>query len=593
MDRRFAYIGAIPQDLDALTPQVNTMKALGWLSEGILGWNTLVDGLSCIPTSPTSLAVQITAGQIFQQEPVDSYAFGSISSDIAHNIIKQGILADTTTLTLTPPSTSGYAQNYLVQAQIIESDVNATVLPYFNPASLTNSSAVAWSGPNNSGVAQPITRTCSVTISLKPGTAATAGTQTTPAPDVGYVGMYAITVAQGQTQITSGNIVTVDNAPFIWLKLPQVPLWVQGGTYAWASDTSVTANNIQITLNPLPAAISAGFGIRCKVANANTGAATITINRNTLSALGPYTVTRATGSALLSGDIAAGQVVDLVFDGTSFRDITGTTTSVAVGSLTAQSGEGIFVDGTAHVNLNYPGLSAQTPAGPDLFSFYSQADTHHRVLTYAQLLAAFNPGGGIVNIQVITSSGSYVKTAGVKRALVFVTGGGAAGGAHVCCAGGGGSGSTAVGLIDVSALSSVSCTIGAGGTCPQASPGGTAIGGNGGTTSFGAYVSAGGGTGCQGVDKGGAGGMATLGAMLIKGGDGLTSYSGNNGYGSANGGPSFWGGGGAGADAATNTGNGYQGQAYGSGGGGADSGMSGGGRTGGAGQQGVIFIMEF
>ena len=475
MDRRFSYIGAIPQDLDMLIPQRNSLKALGWLAEGVLGWNTLVDGLSCIPSVPASLVVQVLPGQIFQQSTVDAVGFGSMVADVTHNVIKQGIVEDTANYTMTPPGTAGYAQNYLVQAQLLEQDVNATVLPYFNPASLTNASAVAWSGPNNSGIAQPLTRQCTVAISLKPGTAATSGTQTTPTPDPGYVGLYAITVAQGQTQITSGNIVQVDNAPFVWLKLPQVPLYVQSGSYAWAVDTSGVANNIQVTLNPLPATIAAGFGIRCKVANANTGAATITINRNSLSSLGPYTVIRSSGSALISGDITSNQVIDLVFDGTSFRDITGTNTSVAVGSLTAQSGEGITVDGTAHVNLNFPGLTAQVPTLADLLAFYSQGDTHHRTVTIANFLSQFKQQVSVItNVQMFTASGIYYQTPGATKALILICGGGGSGGGGASS--GGGAGATVMHLINLTGSTTFPFTLGSGGASVTGSSAGNAGG---------------------------------------------------------------------------------------------------------------------
>lgn len=614
MDRRFAYIGAIPQDLDALKPQRNTMIALGYLAQGVLGTDTLVDGLACTPSVPPDLSVHIGAGEIFTLQSVDATAYGSLAADNVHQIIRQGVLLDQVTLTVTPPGTPGQAINYLVQVQLLEQDIDIAVLPYFNPASLTNPGAVAWSGPSNSGVSQPLTRQQTITVSLKPGVAATAGSQVTPAPDAGYTGLWAITVAQGATQITGANIAEVPAAPFIWLKLPEVPGWVQGGAYAWAVDTSASANSIIVTLDPIPAVIgTGGFGIRCKVANAVTGATTLTIKRPSFSDLGPYAVVRASGSPLLTGDISADQVVDLVFDGTSFRDITGTTTSIAVGSLTAQSGEGVEVDGTAHVNLNFPGLSPQTPVGPDLFSFYSQGDTHHRVLTYAQLLALIGAGAGsFKGIQIITTTGVWSKPSDVNFALVFAQGpGGAGGGASAeldapAGPGGtratvltefgcpGGSGEMSLAWVNLTAVPSVPCTIGDGGTGVIAHTGNAGSG----PTSFGPYAIGNPGQGGDGPDvttgtyknggPGGFGGVPTGAVVSIQ-------FKGQQGGLSpvSPGGNSVFSGGGRGARVITTANAGDPGE-YGSGGGGSYGGSSTGAPIAGApGGKGFILLLLF
>jgi hypothetical protein len=59
-----------------------------------------------------------------------------------------------------------------------------------------------------------------VQLQVKPGAAAPAGTQTTPAVDTGWVGLYVITVNYGQTAINSSNIATLPAAPFLNYKLP-------------------------------------------------------------------------------------------------------------------------------------------------------------------------------------------------------------------------------------------------------------------------------------------------------------------------------------------------------------------------------------
>ena len=195
MDRKLVYPGAIPQDLDLLYAQRNAMVALGLLAQGALGTNTLVDGLALTPSIPASLAVNIGPGSIFTQANVDSVAFSTLGTDLSHSIIKQGINLDATVLTVVPPSTAGQAINYLVQAQLQEADTNAAVQPYYNAAN----PAVPFSGPAGSGISQPTQRKATVLLQLKAGAAATAGTQVTPAPDSGFVGLYVITVAQGAT----------------------------------------------------------------------------------------------------------------------------------------------------------------------------------------------------------------------------------------------------------------------------------------------------------------------------------------------------------------------------------------------------------
>ncbi len=58
MDRILVYPGSIPLDTDMLNTNRNTMVALGYLAQAILGGNTVVDGLVCSPTAPASMTVR-------------------------------------------------------------------------------------------------------------------------------------------------------------------------------------------------------------------------------------------------------------------------------------------------------------------------------------------------------------------------------------------------------------------------------------------------------------------------------------------------------------------------------------------------------
>lgn len=120
--------------------------------------------------------------------------------------------------------------------------------------------------------------------------------------------------------------------------------------------------------------------------------------------------------------------------------------------------------------------------------------------------------GALRSIQVITATGTYTKPANLKFALICAIGAGSSGGSSVSAVngGGGGQGEIAFKLMSGSDISAtVSVTIGAGGA---AIPANTNSGGNpGGTTSFGAYLTATGGIAPPQGNFGGAGGAGGLG----------------------------------------------------------------------------------
>jgi len=590
LDRQIVYAGQQPTADVILKAERAKMVAQGVGLEAILGTSTVVDGLACVPTVPASLAVQVGAGSIYQLANVDATAYGSLPVDLVDNIIKQGIIFATTSLTLTPPGTSGQAVNYLIQAQLQESDTGSTVLPYFNSAQPT----VPFSGPAGSGTAQPTVRQCVVALQAKAGVAATAGSQVTPSPDAGWVGLYAVTVANGATALTSGQIAQLTSAPFISVKLPNVPTWVQAGTYLFATDTG-TANAIGVTLSPQPSTPPQHIFVK-KIASPNTTGMTVTVN-----GVGTFALLEADGTAIPSGGFPASYLGHLSWDGTSYRLVNGVSTT-AVGSLSASSGEGINVAGGGAVSLNFPSLTDNPTVGTgDLFGYYNQADGHHRVLTKSELLTVITAAlpGSLLRITPVTSSGTWTRGANTKKALVFATGPGGGGGGGTGGDGevgaGGGSGGTAIAFVDVSAISSVACTIGTGGKGGYVS-GNASIDGQAGSgpTSFGTYAAATAGQGGQGNTSavqmfGGRPGTGTSGDVLLTGNPG---ENGNRDCG-GNGGASFWGGSGQGIAYLNNagTGNGFNGTKGGGGGAGDNQGV--GSVTGGNGGDGFILVFEF
>jgi hypothetical protein len=212
MDRTIVYPGAIPQDTDILQPQRNIMEAIGFALQATLGVQTVVDGLTCTQAPSPNMTVVVGPGSIIQNSVVDQNAYGSLPADTTDALVKMGINITSTTLgPFTAPSTAGQSQNFLIQAALSETDTGAVVLPYYNAS---NPSA-PYSGPNNNATAQNTARTATVNLQIVAGSPATTGSQNTPAPSTGYVGLWVITIANGQSSITNSSIALYAGAPFI------------------------------------------------------------------------------------------------------------------------------------------------------------------------------------------------------------------------------------------------------------------------------------------------------------------------------------------------------------------------------------------
>ena len=386
MDRQIVYPGQIPLETDLLHAQKDTLIGLAMACQAVLGTATVVDGLACAPTNPASLSVTIGSGSLYAVEPVDASAYGSLPADTTDSIVKQGIQLAPTTLTLTPPGTVGYAINYLIEAAYLYQDGGSTVLPYYNASNPSQ----AYSGPNNSGAAQNTVRQGLVSFQAKAGVAAGAGSQLTPAVDAGYTALYVVTVAYGATTITAGNITPVAGAPFITPKLPQVPAAIQAQTGNYAPDTGV-ANAYVVTLSPAPAALTPGLPVRVKIANTNTGPSTLTVN-----GLPAAAVKRPGGAAAQAGDLMAGQVVELVYDGASFQFpavvATAGASSTVAGSFKALAGK--FLTATTAI-WTADELVVETALG----------GTPYKLANYSQTLNLAATGAGGLDTGAAPASG--------------------------------------------------------------------------------------------------------------------------------------------------------------------------------------------
>ena len=231
MDRNIVYPGGIPLDTDLLLINKNAMVGLGYLAQAVLGQSTVADGLVCSPTSPASMTVTVGPGSLTQLTALDTLSYGSLPADPTDALVKMGINTSATSFSLVGPTTSGQSVNYLIEASFLESDVSPIVLPYYNAANPTQ----PYSGPANSGSSQNTQRIQRVQLQLKSGAPATTGQQQTPSVDVGWVGLYTITIGYGQTQVLASNIALSSSAPFLTWKLPQLKPGFGSGVQTFTS----------------------------------------------------------------------------------------------------------------------------------------------------------------------------------------------------------------------------------------------------------------------------------------------------------------------------------------------------------------------
>lgn len=186
------------------------MVGLGYLAQDLLGQGTRVFDAPCTATSPASMSVLVGSGRIYSMAALEPSAWSSLAAD-STPILKQGILASPgATLACPAPITAGLSVNYLVQGQYQELDQSPATLNYWN----ANNPGAPFSGAGNNGLAQPTIRAGVFVVQVKAGTAATTGTQTTPAADAGWTPMYSVVSANGATTLTAGNISVAAGAAF-------------------------------------------------------------------------------------------------------------------------------------------------------------------------------------------------------------------------------------------------------------------------------------------------------------------------------------------------------------------------------------------
>lgn len=113
------------------------------------------------------------------------------------------------------------------------------------------------------------------------------------------------------------------------------PADVQAQTGNYAVDSSGAANTITVTLSPAPTAWSdiTGAPIRVKMANTNTSS---TVNLN-VNGLGNKTVVVAGGSGPAAGNLLAGSIYTLIYNGTNVQVVGGGAAAGGSGTVTSAS----------------------------------------------------------------------------------------------------------------------------------------------------------------------------------------------------------------------------------------------------------------
>lgn len=161
------------------------------------------------------------------------------------------------------------------------------------------------------------------------------------AKDIGGVSTYAIIGDDGTVWVLSGATTSLkgmaelataaeaaagtDSGRVVTPSL--LPVLVQDSKYTYAADAEASDTYV-ITLTPAPAAYATGQVFSFKANTANTGAATLNVN-----ALGAKTIKKLHDQDLATGDIEAGQIVLVVYDGTNFQMLSQLASAAAGGTL--------------------------------------------------------------------------------------------------------------------------------------------------------------------------------------------------------------------------------------------------------------------
>lgn len=223
-------------------------------------------------------------------------------------------------------------------------------------------------------------------------------------------------------------------------------------------------------------------------------------------------------------DIASATTTDIGAATGNYAVVTGTTTITGLGTIKAGVWRLVRFAGVLTLTHNatsliIPGGVNITTAAGDVMLAVSEGSGNWRIVNYQLVSGPAVSPGALINVQHLTATGTYTRTAGTVSVIVEGRGaGGGGGGADTstvsewAAAGGGGQGEH--GKMYVAAVGATeSVTINAGGTAGAATG---ADGGAGGTSVFGSHMTL----------NGGAGGIGATANRARRGGAGGTGGSG-------------------------------------------------------------------
>jgi hypothetical protein len=267
--------------------------------------------------------------------------------------------------------------------------------------------------------------------------------------------------------------------------------------------------------------------------------------------------TTSSGTTPSNGALAAGEIAINIANQRIFEGTASNTTVKITDTLALQKPNTVSITGGS-VSVTNIGTSTAAAVTASTLTIWGTAvsssaaePSNNSATAVSSSAGAFGRveeiRGKLKNVLTFTSTGTYTKSGpDVQRIHVLVMGGGGGGRAYSDC---GGAGGYAEKIIDATSVTTVSVTIGGAGT------GGVYFGYSpgGGTTSFGAFVSASGGDGANShiQHNGGRGGLGSGGELNARGGGGgghnnMDQYSGSCAPG-GEGGIGFFGGGTPGA----------------------------------------------
>lgn len=180
----------------------------------------------------------------------------------------------------------------------------------------------------------------------------------------------------------------------------------QSGAEIYAADAGANDTYV-ITLSPVPSAYTTGMVINFKANTVNTGTATINVN-----SLGAKTIVKNFNQTLADGDIAAGQFVTLIYDGTNFEMQSQTANASGGGGLTVvnqnsstvtmtKSMDYFINNGASLVTLTMPATTAQG----DQFSITGNSSGKWTI----QLV-----GSQVINTGIASTTAAGTLTAGTQ-----------------------------------------------------------------------------------------------------------------------------------------------------------------------------------